>query len=475
MSQLEECSDDKLNNVYAQKEELEEVKIRHNSCLHSVRESISTGGLSDKVRLKQAVAKQVSEMVDTFDHISLKPCEQANVSFGYLSQLFEACQEFGSLFTMSVTTAPTQRIVKSQPQTAAIVRTFHAHQQIRQSVSICFEAQLVSRLTNTTTKCVVNEQSKGVYEISYKPKVGGAHQLHIRIGGEEVRGSPFPLVVKTPVNNLGPVMKTISGVKSPNGVAVNKHGEVITAEGEKDLVYVVSLTGEKLLTLDTQNTPFGRMKHPFGVAVDSEDNILVADSGNFQLLMFSRGGSPVAAVGSKGNGPGQFMNPKGVCANTVNRKVYVVDQDAQCVHIFNSDLTFASKFGRKGCGSGQFNSPQDIASDSRGSLYVADMSNHRIQVFTSEGGYLRQFGKKGNEKGELKHPVSVYVDSDKLVYVGEVGNSRISVFTSEGEFLKSFGSWGSGPEQFNGPNGIAVDQSGVVYVCDHSNNRVQLY
>ena len=81
--------------------------------------------------------------------------------------------------------------MKSHPQIAAIVRIVHAHQQTRQSVSICFEAQLVSRLTDKAIKCIVNEQNKGVYEISYKPTVGGPHHLHIRVGREEVRGSPF--------------------------------------------------------------------------------------------------------------------------------------------------------------------------------------------------------------------------------------------------------------------------------------------
>ncbi len=81
--------------------------------------------------------------------------------------------------------------------------------------------------------------------------------------------------------------------------------------------------------------------------MDGDDNILVVDAGNHRLLKFSRGGDLIAAVGSHGDGPGQFNNPIGVCVNSVNGKVYVVDSDAHCVHIFNSDLTFSSKFGSK--------------------------------------------------------------------------------------------------------------------------------
>ena len=82
-----------------------------------------------------------------------------------------------------------------------------------------------------------------------------------------------------------------------------------------------------------------------------------------------------------------------MCVNSVNGKVYVVDGDAHCVHIFNSDLTFSSKFGSGGSGDGQFSYPWDIASDSTGCVYVTDAGNNRVQVFTSDSGYLRQFGK----------------------------------------------------------------------------------
>ena len=163
--------------------------------------------------------------------------------------------------------------------------------------------------------------------------------------------------------------------------------------------------------------------------------------------------------------------PLGVCVNSVDGKVHVVDCNAHCVHILNSDLTFSNKFGSKGSGDGQFNGPCDIASDFTGCVYVTDYYNNRVQVFTSDGGYLRQLGSK---RGELSLPTSICVDSDDLVYVGENGNNRVSVFTIEGEFLKSFGSSGSGPGQFKYPHGLAVG-NGVVYVSDYDNNRVQLF
>ena len=461
VAQLEGHTQQQLKKLSAQREEVEILQTQRESCVHFVRESIRSGSPGDVLKMKAGVVKQVRELVDTFDPHTLEPCEQATTSFIPSAQLVKNCQEFGDLYQIDL-----PRISKVGAKSTA--KFFFL------TKPLVPEAQLVSRLTDQTSKCVVTERDKGEYEISYQLTVGGAHQLHVRVGGEEVRGSPFPVTVKTPVDKLGTVIKTTDDVKGPWGVAVNKSGEVIVAEYGAGCVSIFSLAGDKLRTLDTRGTAVGGMKDLRGVAVDSEYNILVVDRGNYRLLKFSRGGDLIAAVGSKGDGPGQFKLPMGVCVNSVNGKVYVVDNSAGCVHILNSDLTFSSKFGSGGSGDRQFNNPHDIASDSAGCVYVADYNNHRVQVFTSDGGYLRKFGKKGSGSGELMQPASICVDSDDLVYVGENGNNRVSVFTSEGEFLKSFGSKGSKQGQFNGPFGVVVG-GGVVCVSDSFNSRVQIF
>ena len=462
VAQLEGHTQQQLKKLSAQREEVEILQTQRESCVHFVRESIRSGSPGDVLKMKAGVVKQVRELVDTFDPHTLEPCEQATTSFIPSAQLVKDCQKFGDLYQIDL-----PQISKVGAKSTA--KFFFPTKPL--------VANFVSRLTDQTTKCVVTERGKGEYEISYQPMVGGAHQLHVRVGGEEVRGSPFPVTVKTPVDKLGTVIKTIDSVKRPWGVAVNKSGEVIVAESEAGCVSIFSATGDKLRTLAARTAVEG-MKEPHGVAVDSdavdssEGNILVFDAGNYQLLKFSQGGDLIAAVGSEGDGPGQFEGPTGV--NSVNGKVYVVDHNAHCVHILNSDLTFSSKFGRYGDRDGHLSTPHDIASDSTGCVYVADCNNHRVQVFTSDGGYLRQFGKKGSGSGELLGPFSICVDSDDLVYVGESGNNRVSVFTSEGEFLKSFGSAGSKQGQFYGPFGIATG-GGIVYICDYANDRVQLF
>ena len=475
VAQLEGHTQQQLKKLSAQREEVEILQTQRESCVHFVKESIRSGSPGDVLKMKAGVVKQVRKLVDTFDPRTLEPCEQATTSFIPSAQLVKECREYGGLCHVDL----------HQVSEFGAIRI----QVIASTNKLVPKARLVSRLTDRTTKCMVREQSKGEYKISYHPIVGGAHQLHVRVGGEEVRGSPFSVTLRTSIDNLGTVIKTINGVVDPFGVAVNKSGEVIVAESKAGRVSIFSARGDKLRTLDTRGTAVGGMNNPYGVAMDSEDNILVADCGNCRLLKFSQGGDLIAAVGSKGHGPGQFKSPHGMCVNSVNGKVYVVDNGAHCVHILNSDLTFSSKFGSEGSRDGQFNCPLDIASDSTGCVYVVDTRNNRVQVFTSGGGYLRQFGKKsyfskqldylmhfrkagsGDRSRELACPISICVDSDDLMYVGEKNgeDNQVSVFTSKIEFLKSFGLGRTG----RGPYGIAVG-GGVVYVCD-CYNRVCLY
>ena len=311
VAQLEGHTQQQLKKLSAQREEVEILQTQRESCVHFVRESIRSGSPGDVLKMKAGVVKQVRELVDTFDPHTLEPCEQATTSFTPSAQLVKSCKEFGDLYQIDF------------PHVSKVAKKSTA-KFFCLTKSLVLEAGLVSRLTDQTTKCVVTERGKGEYEISYQPTVGGAHQLHVRVGGEEVRGSPFPVTVKTTVDKLGTVIKTI-GVKWPWGVAVNKSGEVIVAEHVAGCVSIFSATGDKLRTLDTRGTAVGGIKDPQGVAVDSEDNILVVDRGSYRLLKFSRGGDLIAAVGSEGDGPKKFKRPFGVCVNSVNGKVYVVD------------------------------------------------------------------------------------------------------------------------------------------------------
>ena len=336
------------------------------------------------------------------------------------------------------------------------------------------ECELVSEITGSRVIGNIEQRGQNKYEIGYQPTVKGKHHFNVKVEGQHIRGSPFSVAVKLPLEKLG---NPIDRVKGPYGVAVNKRGEVVVTECSRNCVSVFSQHGKKLRSFDTQGSCRGQFKYPHGVAVDSEWNILVVDKDNHRIQKFAKNGEFLIAVGTEGSGLLQFNDPFDVTFNATNNKVYVVDYWNDSVQVLNSDLTFSSTFGKKGkgIGKGQFKDPRSIAFDSTGKVYVTDSSNHRIQVFTASGKFLRIFGRYGEGRGELNCPAGIRVDTNDIVYVSEVANGRVSVFTCEGQFITSFGRKGKVLGEFDRPVGLAVDNYGVVYVCDFFNNRIQCF
>ena len=329
--------------------------------------------------------------------------------------------------------------------------------------------ELVSDAGSPTVKAAVQKKVKNKYTISYQPTHRGRHQLHVKVGGVCIRGSPFAVIA---VKNLNTPIKTIGGVNHPWGVAVSQGGKIILAEHSGNCISIFSPRGEKITTFGRKGSALGQFREPRGVAVDG-NGILVADRNNHRIQKST--GKFHRTVGQTGNRHLEFSDPVGVTVNHRNRMVYISDTSNHRIQILNPDLTFSSSFGSRGSGDGQFNYPLDVAFDGIGNVYVADSEGHCIQVFTAEGKFLRKFGKKGSGDGELSYPTSVSIDCDDIVYMTEYYNHCVSMFTSEGQFLRSFGTKGEGPGQFNNPCGITVDKEGLVYVSDTCNHRIQIF
>ena len=303
------------------------------------------------------------------------------------------------------------------------------------------------------------------YEISYQPTSRGRHQLHIKVKGEHIKGSPFNVTV---VERHRPLpRKFINGLKEPLAVAVNQRGEILVTERYGRGISIFSPTGEKLQSFGSKGSGPDQFH---GIEVDDDGNILVTDWGN--LLKFSSELNFITSAGSNGGDRLQPMAAYGVAISPITKNIAISDWENHHVQILNPDLTFNSSIGSQGNGSGQFNLPYDVAFDSAGNIYVADSRNSRIQVFTPEGKFLRQFGKQGTQWGdvELDYPTGLSIDSEDTVYVVDYNSYCVSVFTHEGIFLTEifFG-------QLMEPHGITVDKNGTIYVADTGHNLIQIF
>ena len=478
VGQMKQLIQTKKKNLELQKDEVETVHTQLVSCLSFVRESLRTGSQGEVMKMKKAVVKQIKEMTDNFKPDMLPPCEPANVKFTSSPELSKSCRQFGRVFLAHTSpekcyvTGKGLEVAKLGKRATAVLHVIDCIGKACTTPVEILTCELVSEITGEKVDCSVQKTEASQYEISYQATSQGRHQLRIKVEGEHIKGSPFPVTV---IKKLGTPIKTISGVKWPWGVAVNQRGEVIVAENSGHCVSIISPTEEKLRSFGSQGTEHGQFNSLRGVAVDDDGNILVADTGNHRIQKLTIDGKFITAVGKFGREPQEFIYPFSIAFHPKSKKLYVADTNNQRIQILNSDLTFSSSFGSEGSDNGQFQYPWDVTCDSTGNVYAADRGNHRIQVFTAEGRFLRKFGRQGSGKGELNWPSSISIDNDSVVYVAEYNNNRVSMFTCQGKFLTSFGTRGSEPGQFWSPCGIVVDKNGVFYVSDADNNRLQLF
>ena len=483
ISRQDQMTQVKLKGLDSQMDQVETTLAQLKNCIHFMRESLKPGNEEDMMMMKSNTMNQVKELITPFKPHYLKPCAKADITFIDLpDQLSELCNNHGEVFSPGLP-APSKCIIDEGPKCAwvdeksvVILGAFNCDGKPCEEPISSFECEIVSEITGTRENCSVERIGLDQYEISYQPTIKGRHQLHIKAEGQHIRGSPFSVTVKLPVEKLGTPILPVLEMRKPSAVAVNRRGEVVVAEEGGHCVSVFSDRGKIPRSFGGHGSDEGQFNPPRGVEVDGDGNILVADSWNHRIQKLTAEGEFLVAVGAEGSGPLQFHLPTDIAFNTKNSRVYIADQDNHRIEVLHSDLTFAHAFGKKGSGEGEFNRPWGVACDSTGKVYVADRYNNRIQVFTDEGNFLAMFERRGEDVGDrLNSPYGIAIDDNNMVYVSESENHRVSVFTSEGQFVTSFGRKGEGPGEFRWPHGITVDNTGFVYVCDFGNNRVQIF
>ena len=149
-----------------------------------------------------------------------------------------------------------------------------------ESVSEITGSRVMSEITGLEVMGNIERRGQNQYEIGYQPTVKGKHQFYVRVEDQQIRGSPFSVVVKLPVEKLGHPILTIDRVDGHFRVAVNQSGEVVVTELYGHCVSVFSQCGRKLRSFGTEGSGHGQFIYPRGVTVDSEENVLVADTGH---------------------------------------------------------------------------------------------------------------------------------------------------------------------------------------------------
>ncbi len=400
------------------------------------------------------------------EELSLLPLETANLaaSVSCADDVIQACKTKAKVYVFPIQESEVHTAEVGIATTHYIIdHSYTGHEQPER-----MEACLKSLVDGSTSPARVKQTGKGLFEVSYTPRVRGRHELTVDIEGRTVAGSPFLVFVKIPPSSLREPVAVIEGLRHPYSVAFDANHHVLVTESDGQKVRV--LQRNRLAMTDFAEH---KMENPTGLALDRDGNIYIANVFSHTVSKYDVNGKCMKFVGREGNQSGEFSHPSGLAV--VGEKVFVCDRNNSRIQVFTRDLEFLCSFGCHGNQDGQLHWPYDVVEGSGGQLYVTDCDNHRIQVFDDEGQFVHAFGSRGCGQNNLKRPVGICLGQDELLYVTEYTRHCVSVFHPGGEYVGSFGTYGRKKGNFCYPVGIAIDSDGFVFVCDQGNNRIQVF
>ncbi|XP_065908696.1 E3 ubiquitin-protein ligase TRIM71-like [Dysidea avara] len=324
--------------------------------------------------------------------------------------------------------------------------------------------------TGNVTVGEVRDNNDGSYVASLVGENVGEAKLHVSINGQEIKGSPYSIIVVRNYQALNLPNKIVNNngsMSRPWGVAFGRNGVWAVADNSNHCVYVFDGQDKLVRKVGSNGSNNSQFNYPHGVAFDNDNHLYVADRNNHRVQKFDVNGNYLLQFGGRGSGDGQLNTPCGI--TTHNGRVYVADTHNHCVSVFQYNGQFCISFG-----SDQLGSPYDVTVNVNNQLLVADHSNHCIVTFTLDGHYVGKFGTQGSNRGQLKGPYSLATDVNGFILVSD-DNHRVSVFDHVGNFIHCFGSYGSANGQFSYPVGIALSPNGSIYVSDCHNERIQIF
>ena len=195
IGQLDQIAQRKLKNLAIQKDEIETTLAQLCSCLRFTRESLRTGKEEDVLMMKPNTVRQVRELTTPFQPDFLEPSTKADIAFSASPNIATECQGYGQVLSHGLPD-PSKCHITTDAYLGGEVCNVVLH-ALNCMGKPCMEpiqsleAELMSELTGTRASCSVERRGQSKYMISYQPTIKGRHQLHIRIEGQHIRGSPF--------------------------------------------------------------------------------------------------------------------------------------------------------------------------------------------------------------------------------------------------------------------------------------------
>lgn len=155
--------------------------------------------------------------------------------------------------------------------------------------------------------------------------------------------------------------------------------------------------------------------------------------------------------------------------------IYVLDNEANQIVKFNSNLEYKKRNGKQGWAEGQFDSPTYIDGSSGLDIFISDGKNRRVQRFDLELNSVTSLKTNLTDFPtdlQFNTPIATLVLNSREIYIIDGDNNRIVVY-KEGRIPSNvFGDYKSGKGQLARPVKLLKDANNFIYILDKELNKV---
>ena len=420
---------------------------------------------------KQDIEIHIQKVSERYKNVNREPVEYDNFEFvpaESYSFLLGRLFTFANPHTSEVINLPGIAYCGHKVEFKIIVKDSKGKNCIKGGSQLCVQ---LKSFTGDVTTGEVRDNNDGSYMASFVAEQVGEAKLSVAINGEQIKGSPYSIVVDRNYQSIDKPSKIVNNngsMGNPWGIAFGRNGLWAVADYSNHCVYIFDDNDQLFKKFGSSGSGDGQFSSPRGVAFDSHNHLYVAEYGNHRVQKFDTNGNYLLQFGSNGRSAGQLSSPMGIAVH--KDKAYIADYSNTRVSVFHTNGQFYKIFGSDVLGA-----LQDVAVSADKYLVVAGYNPHCIYTFTLDGHYIGKFGTKGSGMCEFNDPFGITGDLHGFIIAADTNNHRVSIFDKHGGCIHCFGSNGSADGQFNCPRGIALNPNGSIYVSDYGNKRVQIF
>ena len=442
---------EKKDALTAQKKGLQMAQTEIQTLVEFVERNVENTRDQDLMGIRTQLQSKVKEGKKHHQQLSLDPATTADLAY-HSPSLTAIPRDLGEVFQQKIPAILGE--IESACQLGEMMQVTIAA-PTAQSTDIHAQLQSLADPASSVPADVVGEGT-GVYHITYTPRVRGRHDLTVKGNGQDIAGSPFRVFVKIHPTQLGPPVRTITGVQKPQGIAINSKQQLVVAEYGGKKITIRKQDGKILQTIVSD-----KLQHPHGVATGSDGAIYVTDDDAHCLFKFDKDGRLIKTIQNK------FQSP--FLMKSVSNHLYVSHCAKNVVKILDTDLNVIGTIPTKECPE-----PYDIAESDDGLYVVGGGEESKIGVYTcAPKGEFRRHLNIQPSSVTLSWPSGICFDCSGHLFVTQYGSGIVpcvNVFKPSGEHVATLGQASSGLGM-GWPVGIAIDTDGFVYVCDFGSSK----